>query len=79
MLPFGCLSMSIDAVFTQFLADIHDQRKAKKIHYAFYNVLFLIVCVVIGGAEGWEEIEDFGEIHQIWFQSKWLFKRHYCS
>lgn len=74
MLPFGCLSMSIDAVFTQFFADIHDQRQSEKIHYAFFDVLFLTVCAVIGGAEGWEEIEDFGEIHLPWFQSKGLFK-----
>ncbi|WCH50311.1 ISAs1 family transposase [Aeromonas salmonicida] len=66
--------MSIDAVFTQFFADIHDQRQNEKIHYAFYDVLFLTVCAVIGGAEGWEEIEDFGEIHLPWFQSKGLFK-----
>lgn len=74
MPPFGCLSMSIDAVFTQFFADIHDQRQSEKIHYAFFDVLFLTVCAVIGGAEGWEEIEDFGEIHLPWFQSKGLFK-----
>lgn len=66
--------MSIDAVFTQFFADIHDQRQSEKIHYAFYDVLFLTVCAVIGGADGWEEIEDFGEIHLPWFQSKGLFK-----
>lgn len=66
--------MSIDAVFIEFFADIHDQRQSEKIHYAFYDVLFLTVCAVIGGAEGWEEIEDFGEIHLPWFQSKGLFK-----
>ena len=32
------------------------------------------VCSVIGGAEGWEDIEDFGEVHLPWFQSKGLFK-----
>ncbi len=66
--------MPINTVFTQFFADIHDQRQSEKIHYAFYDVLFLTVCAVIGGAEGWEEIEDFGEIHLPWFQSKGLFK-----
>jgi predicted transposase YbfD/YdcC len=29
---------------------------------------------VIGGADGWEDIEDFGEVHLPWFQSKGLFK-----
>lgn len=72
MLPFGCSSVSIGAVFTQFFADIHDQRQSEKIHYAFYDVLFLTVYAVIGVAERWEEIEDFGEIHLPRFQSKAL-------
>ena len=55
--------MSIDTAFTQLFADIHDDRQSAKIHYAFYDVLFLTVCAVIGGADGWEDIEDFGEVH----------------
>lgn len=66
--------MSIDAVFAQFFDNIHDPRQHAKIYYPFYDVLFLTVCAVIGGAEGWEDIEDFGEVHLPWFQSKGLFK-----
>jgi hypothetical protein len=44
-------------VFTQFFADIQDQRQSEKIHYAFYDVLFLTVCAVIGGAERAENHE----------------------
>ncbi|BBU05151.1 hypothetical protein WP9W18E04_24900 [Aeromonas veronii] len=44
--------MPIDAVLTQFFADIHDRRQNAKINYAFYDVLFLTVCAVIGGADG---------------------------
>ena len=36
-------------------------------------VLFLTVCAVIAGAEGWEDIEDFGEVHIEWLQKKGLF------
>ncbi|WP_404840785.1 ISAs1 family transposase [Aeromonas media] len=67
--------MSIDAVFAQFFDNIHDPRQHAKIYYPFYDVLFLTVCAVIGGAEGWEDIEDFGEVHLPWFQSKGLFKK----
>ncbi len=49
--------MSIDAVFAQFFDNIHDPRQHAKIYYPFYDVLFLTVCAVIGGAEGWEDIE----------------------
>jgi predicted transposase YbfD/YdcC len=66
--------MSIDAVFAQFFYNIPDPRQHAKIYYPFYDVLFLTVCAVIGGADGWEDIEDFGEVHLPWFQSKGLFK-----
>jgi predicted transposase YbfD/YdcC len=42
---------------------IHDQRQSWKISYSLTDILFLTVTAVIGGAEGWEEIEDFGEEH----------------
>ena len=71
--------MSIDAVFAQFFDNIHDPRQHAKIYYPFYDVLFLTVCAVIGGAEGWEDIEDFGEVHLPWFQSKGLFKPRFRS
>ena len=45
--------MSIDAVFARFFNDIPDPRQPSKISYPFYDVLFLTVCAVIGGAEGW--------------------------
>ena len=27
------------------------------------DILLLTICAVISGAEGWEDIEDFGETH----------------
>ena len=34
---------------------------------------FLTVCAAIGGAQGWEDIELFGEAHLEWFQRNGLF------
>ena len=47
---------------------IHDQRQSWKISYSLTDILFLTVTAVIGGAEGWEEIEDFGEDHLDWLR-----------
>lgn len=33
-----------------------------------------MVCASIGGAKGWEDIEDFGDLHFQWFTDKVLFK-----
>jgi len=50
-----------------------DPRQSAKIAYPLFDILFLTVCAVIGGCEGWEDIEDFGQAHCRWFQDKGLF------
>lgn len=65
--------MSIDA-FSKHFGDLKDPRQSAKISYPLFDVLFLAVCAIIAGAEGWEDIEDFGEVHLDWFQQKGLFK-----
>ncbi len=54
--------MSIDA-FSKHFGNLKDPRQSAKISYPLFDVLFLAVCAIIAGAEGWEDIEDFGEIH----------------
>lgn len=64
--------MPLDA-FSEFFSDLHDPRQSAKIAYPLFDILFLTVCAVIGGGEGWEDIEDFGQAHSRWFQDKGLF------
>ena len=64
--------MTID-VFTQHFGSIKDPRQSAKVSYPLFDVLFLTVCATIGGANGWEDIEDFGEAHFNWLREKGLF------
>ncbi len=48
---------------TKHIETIDDPRQAKKVTYPLFDVLFLTVVAVIGGSEGWEDIEDFGHCH----------------
>jgi predicted transposase YbfD/YdcC len=64
--------MQLDA-FSEFFSDLHDPCQSAKIAYPLFDILFLTVCAVIGGCEGWEDIEDFGQAHSRWFQNKGLF------
>ena len=41
------------------LSVIYDPRQQWKIEHKLTDVLVLIICAVIAGCEGWEEIEDF--------------------
>ncbi len=42
------------------LSIVLDFRQAWKVQHQLSDILFLTVCAVICGAEGWDEIEDFG-------------------
>ncbi|OKP35191.1 ISAs1 family transposase, partial [Aeromonas allosaccharophila] len=64
--------MQLDA-FAEIFADLQDPRQSQKIAYPLFDIVFLTVCAVIGGCEGWEDIEDFGQAHCRWLQDKGLF------
>ena len=34
--------------------------------------LFIALCAVLGGAEGWEDIETLGKAKKAWFDQKLL-------
>lgn len=53
--------------FQEHFSMIEDPRQEWKIAHKLYDIIFLTVCAVIGGCDGWDEIEDFGED---WFD--WL-------
>ncbi len=40
---------------------IRDPRQAWKIEQTLTDIIFLTITAVIADAEGWEDIEDFGE------------------
>ena len=42
---------------------IEDHRQATKVTYPLFDVLFLTLVAVMGGSEGWQDIEDFGYCH----------------
>ena len=43
-----------------YLSIIPDFRQSWKVQHQLSDILFLVVCAVICGSEGWDEIEDFG-------------------
>lgn len=48
---------------------IQDYRQTGKIERKLTDILLLVICVVIAGAEGWKEIEDFGHDRLTWLQA----------
>lgn len=52
--------MSFDS-FTHYFSNIQEPRQSAKITDSLIDILFLTLCAVIAGCDGWEDIEDFGE------------------
>lgn len=47
---------------------IEDPRIERCKRYELMDILLLSVCAVISGAEGWEDIEDFGKLKLDWLR-----------
>ena len=54
--------------FTSHFSDIDDKRQSTKITYPLFDILFVTMCGVIAGAEGWSEIYDYAVGHHDWFK-----------
>lgn len=52
----------------EHISIIPDYRQQGKIDHKLMDILLLTVCAVIGGAEGWGEINDFGNAHLDWLK-----------
>ena len=58
--------MNAGSLFEHF-SIIKDPRQSWKIEYKLFDILLLTVCAVIAGAEGWEDIEEFGKEYGVYF------------
>ncbi|EBX7470113.1 ISAs1 family transposase [Salmonella enterica subsp. enterica serovar Bareilly] len=45
-----------------------DPRKDINIRYDFLDIVFLTVCAVVSGAEGWKDIKQFGDEKIEWLR-----------
>lgn len=47
--------------FLQHFKGLSDPRQASKVHYPLDEVLLLVLCAVISGADGWVEVATWGK------------------
>jgi len=60
--------------FMSHFNDIPDPRIERCKRHALMDILFLSISAVLCGAEGWEEIEDFGHARLDWLKKYFLFE-----
>lgn len=59
--------MRINTFVTHF-ADITDLRQLGKVEHKLFDIILLTISAVVSGAEGWEDIEMFGEERLDWLK-----------
>jgi len=50
-----------------YFAYVRDPRSTNARHRLF-DIFVIALCAVISGAEGWEDIEEYGQAQAVWFQ-----------
>lgn len=58
----------IDTIFVECFEKLEDPRVERTKKHLLLDIVALALCGVISGAQNWEEIEDFGNIHKEWFK-----------
>ena len=59
----------MDSIFVECFKELKDPRVDRTKKHLLLDIIAIAICAVICGAEGWEEIEDFGKARQEWFSS----------
>lgn len=63
------MCMRVPSSFQDHFASLSDPRSfhAPNLRHDLIDILVIAVCAVICGAEGWEDIEDYGHAQAEWF------------
>src|SRR5215211_1119807 len=54
--------------FADCFADLRDPRKAQQCEHKLIDILFIAVCAVICGADGFTDMEEFGLAKETWLR-----------
>ena len=53
---------------TEHFSSLKDPRLERKKLHALMDIIMLVICGIISGAEGWEAIEEFGHEKLSWLR-----------
>lgn len=51
-----------------YFGDLADPRVNGRCNYRLVEIIMIAVCAVLSGAEGWEDIEEFGQSKEDWLR-----------
>jgi len=56
----------MNKIFVECFGGLKDPRIERTKKHLLLDIIAISVCAVMSGAQGWEEIEDFGTMHKEW-------------
>ena len=59
----------------ELLKQFNDPRDPKKVSHPLPTILFMSICAIFCGAEGWEDIVLWSETHKDWLEKHVDFSR----
>ncbi len=51
-----------------YFGDLPDPRVIGRCSYQLVEIIAIAICAVLSGAEGWEDIEEFGQSKEPWLR-----------
>ena len=64
-------------VFIECFGKLKDPRIDRTKKHLLLDIIALSLCAVMAGAQGWEEIEDFGNMHKDWLSAFLKYQMEY--
>lgn len=58
----------LSANLLEHFSSLEDPRVARNQRHALLDIVLLVVCAVVSGADGWESIEEFGREKRDWLR-----------
>lgn len=52
----------IEEGFLDYFTELKDPRSSRNRLYSMAEILLVALCAAICGAEGWQDVEDFGNL-----------------
>jgi predicted transposase YbfD/YdcC len=59
----------VNETIGKYFCDVRDPRLERTRDHELLNILVLAICAIIGGADSWEDVEEFGNAKIEWFKT----------
>src|SRR5262249_4904870 len=68
MVAEGEATMQDDNSLARYFGDLPDPRVVGRCEHKLLDIIVIAICAVLCGAEGWEDIEEFGVSKEAWLR-----------